>query len=106
MKDIVTPVPQEEVRHVIKKCLENAALVNYTKVSEMTKIEGNITDEHHVDFSSLLPILISPFLPLGWRSGSVVSALASINEVNLRRTRLVLRWATAGSVPGVIHLFP
>ena len=42
MKDIVTPVPQEEVRNVIKKCLENAALVNYTKVSEMTKIEGNI----------------------------------------------------------------
>jgi len=40
MKDIVTPVPQEEVRNVIKKCLENAALVNYTKVSEMTKIEG------------------------------------------------------------------
>ena len=40
MKDIVTPVPQEEVRHVIRKCLENAALVNYTKVSEMTKIEG------------------------------------------------------------------
>lgn len=41
MKDIVTPVPQEEVRNVIKKCLENAALVNYTKVSELTKIEGN-----------------------------------------------------------------
>jgi len=28
------------------------------------------------------------------RSGVVVSALASINEVNLCRTRLVLRWAT------------
>jgi len=42
MKDIVTPVPQEEVRNVVKKCLENAALVNYTKVSEMTKIEGKI----------------------------------------------------------------
>jgi hypothetical protein len=41
MKDIVTPVPQEEVRNVIKKCLENAALVNYTKVSELTKIEGD-----------------------------------------------------------------
>jgi len=45
MKDIVTPVPQEEVRNVIKKCLENAALVNYTKVSEMTKIEGKILIE-------------------------------------------------------------
>ena len=29
-----------------------------------------------------------------WRSGVVVSALASINEVNQRRTRLVLRWVT------------
>lgn len=40
MKDIVTPVPPEEVRAVIKKCLENAALVNYTRVSEYAKIEG------------------------------------------------------------------
>ena len=40
MKDIVTPVPQEEVRSVIKKCLEKAALVNYTRVSEYAKIEG------------------------------------------------------------------
>ena len=31
---------------------------------------------------------------LVWWSGVVVSALASINEVNLRRARLVLRWAT------------
>ena len=29
-----------------------------------------------------------------WWSGVVVSTLASINEVNLRRARLVLRWAT------------
>ncbi len=41
MKDIVTPVPPEEVRSVIKKCLENAALVNYTRVSEYAKIEGS-----------------------------------------------------------------
>jgi len=40
MKDIVTPVPPEEVRSVIKKCLENAALVNYTRISEYAKIEG------------------------------------------------------------------
>ena len=40
MKDIVTPVAPEEVRNVIKKCLENAALVNYTRVSEYAKIEG------------------------------------------------------------------
>ncbi|XP_035825527.1 calcium-dependent secretion activator 1 isoform X6 [Aplysia californica] len=39
MKDIATPVPSEEVRQVIKKCLENAALVNYTRISEYAKIE-------------------------------------------------------------------
>ena len=42
MKDIVTPVPPEEVRYVIKKCLENAALVNYTRISEFAKIEGKV----------------------------------------------------------------
>ncbi|XP_038628126.1 calcium-dependent secretion activator 1 isoform X3 [Tachyglossus aculeatus] len=40
MKDIVTPVPQEEVKAVIRKCLEQAALVNYTRLSEYAKIEG------------------------------------------------------------------
>ena len=41
----------------------------------------------------------------GWWSGVVVSMLASINEVKLCRTRLVLRWATvSGSIPGAGHL--
>ena len=36
----------------------------------------------------------------------MVGALALINEVNLRRTRLVLRWVTvSGSIPGAGHLF-
>ncbi|KAK8722385.1 hypothetical protein OTU49_012439 [Cherax quadricarinatus] len=43
MKDIVTPVPPEEVRGMIKKCLENAALLNYTRLSSETKIEGGDT---------------------------------------------------------------
>jgi len=43
---------------------------------------------------------------LGWWSGVVVGTLALINEVNLRRTRLVLRWVTvSGSIPGAGHLF-
>uniref|UniRef100_A0A4W3H5Y2 Ca2+-dependent activator protein for secretion a n=1 Tax=Callorhinchus milii TaxID=7868 RepID=A0A4W3H5Y2_CALMI len=42
MKDIVTPVPQEEVKIVIRKCLEKAALVNYTRLSEYAKIEENV----------------------------------------------------------------
>ncbi|KAI8781467.1 calcium-dependent secretion activator 1 isoform X9 [Biomphalaria glabrata] len=45
MKDIVTPVPPEEVRQVIKKCLENAALVNYTRISEYAKIEEVLGDD-------------------------------------------------------------
>jgi len=41
-----------------------------------------------------------------WWSGVVVSTLALINEVNLRRKRLVLRWVTvSGSTPGAGHLF-
>ena len=39
-------------------------------------------------------------------SGVVVSTLALINEVNIRCTRLVLRWVTvSGSIPGAGHLF-
>lgn len=44
MKDIVTPVPAEDVRVVIKKCLEEAALVNYTRVSEYAKVEGELDE--------------------------------------------------------------
>ena len=40
------------------------------------------------------------FVP-GWWPGVVVSALASINEVNQRRARLKLRWVT---VSGAGHL--
>ena len=36
----------------------------------------------------------------------MVSALVSINEVNLHQARLVLRWATGpDSIPGAGHLF-
>ncbi|XP_076123540.1 calcium-dependent secretion activator 1 isoform X13 [Alosa pseudoharengus] len=42
MKDIVTPVPQEEVKNVIRTCLEQAALVNYQRLSEYAKVEENV----------------------------------------------------------------
>ncbi|XP_062825739.1 calcium-dependent secretion activator 1 isoform X9 [Anolis carolinensis] len=48
MKDIVTPVPQEEVKAVIRKCLEQAALTNYTRLSEYAKIEENQKDAENV----------------------------------------------------------
>ncbi|XP_055922624.1 calcium-dependent secretion activator isoform X7 [Eupeodes corollae] len=45
MKDIVTPVPPEEVRQMIKKSLETAALVNYTRLSSEAKIEEDLRGE-------------------------------------------------------------
>uniref|UniRef100_A0A8D3E877 Ca2+-dependent activator protein for secretion a n=1 Tax=Scophthalmus maximus TaxID=52904 RepID=A0A8D3E877_SCOMX len=46
MKDIVTPVPQEEVKAVIHKCLEQAALVNYQRLSEYAKLEGDTCNHY------------------------------------------------------------
>ncbi|XP_043728524.1 calcium-dependent secretion activator 2 isoform X10 [Cervus elaphus] len=40
MKDIATPIPAEEVKKVVRKCLEKAALINYTRLTEYAKIEG------------------------------------------------------------------
>lgn len=60
MKDIVTPVPPEEVRSMIKKSLETAALVNYTKLSGEAKIEG---ESHFVTSSPIshLPDFFNAF---------------------------------------------
>lgn len=42
MKDIVTPVAPEEVRSMIQTSLENAALLNYTQLSQKANIEGTV----------------------------------------------------------------
>ncbi|XP_054639757.1 calcium-dependent secretion activator 1 isoform X7 [Dunckerocampus dactyliophorus] len=42
MKDIVTPVPPEEVKGVIRKCLEQAANLNYQRIKDYAKIEENV----------------------------------------------------------------
>ncbi len=52
MKDIVTPVPQEDVKAVIRKCLEQAALVNYQRLSEYAKLEGKL-QLHHCSYGFL-----------------------------------------------------
>ncbi|XP_078802885.1 calcium-dependent secretion activator 1 isoform X7 [Oryzias latipes] len=39
MKDIVTPVPPEEVKGVIRKCLEQAAQLNYQRIKDYAKVE-------------------------------------------------------------------
>nr|XP_040145536.1 calcium-dependent secretion activator 1 isoform X3 [Ictidomys tridecemlineatus] len=69
MKDIVTPVPQEEVKTVIRKCLEQAALVNYSRLSEYAKIEGKKREmyEHPVFClaSQVMDLTIRPPPPPG-----------------------------------------
>ncbi|KFP00215.1 Calcium-dependent secretion activator 2, partial [Calypte anna] len=42
MKDIATPIPAEEVKKVVRKCLEKAALINYTRLTEYAKIEESM----------------------------------------------------------------
>lgn len=58
MKDIVTPVPPEEVRQMIKKSLETAALVNYTRLSSEAKIEDDLRGDLCVPPSKKLEDLI------------------------------------------------
>ena len=57
MKDVATPVPQNEVRAVIKKSLENAALVNYERLSEEARIEGTILLFHNLQKEKKFSIL-------------------------------------------------
>ncbi|XP_038871158.1 calcium-dependent secretion activator 1-like isoform X8 [Salvelinus namaycush] len=52
MKDIVTPVPQEEVKGVIRKCLEQAAQLNYAKITEYAQMEGNYPSLTYIDTPS------------------------------------------------------
>uniref|UniRef100_A0A673NIA9 Calcium-dependent secretion activator 2-like n=1 Tax=Sinocyclocheilus rhinocerous TaxID=307959 RepID=A0A673NIA9_9TELE len=40
MKDITTPVPPEEMLKIVQKCLEKAALINYSQLTEYAQIEG------------------------------------------------------------------
>ncbi|XP_066519986.1 calcium-dependent secretion activator 1 isoform X5 [Hoplias malabaricus] len=44
MKDIVTPVPQEEVKGVIRKCLEQAAQINYQRITDYARVEENVAN--------------------------------------------------------------
>ncbi|XP_036373423.1 calcium-dependent secretion activator 2 isoform X3 [Megalops cyprinoides] len=41
MKDISTPVPPEEMKKLVQKCLEKAALINYSQLTEYAQIEAN-----------------------------------------------------------------
>lgn len=41
MKDITTPVLPEEMKKIVQKCLEKAALINYSQLTEYAQIEGD-----------------------------------------------------------------
>ncbi|XP_034095111.1 calcium-dependent secretion activator 2-like [Gymnodraco acuticeps] len=38
MKDITTPVPPEEMKKLVQRCLENAAQINYSQLMEYAQI--------------------------------------------------------------------
>ncbi|TSM52342.1 Calcium-dependent secretion activator 2 [Bagarius yarrelli] len=41
MKDITTPVPAEEMKKIVQKSLEKAALINYTQLTDYAKFEAD-----------------------------------------------------------------
>ncbi|KAM6926544.1 calcium-dependent secretion activator 2 isoform 3-T3 [Lycodopsis pacificus] len=41
MKDITTPVPQEEMKKLVQRCLENAAQINYSQLMEYAQIKAD-----------------------------------------------------------------
>lgn len=60
MKDIVTPVPPEEVKGVIRKCLEQAAQLNYQRIKDYAKIEGkqnNSITQHMISGENAIMML-------------------------------------------------
>uniref|UniRef100_A0A674PEQ6 Calcium dependent secretion activator 2 n=1 Tax=Takifugu rubripes TaxID=31033 RepID=A0A674PEQ6_TAKRU len=42
MKDITTPVPPEEMKNLVKKCLEKAAHINYSQLMEYAQVKGKV----------------------------------------------------------------
>ncbi|KAI5645911.1 calcium-dependent secretion activator [Phthorimaea operculella] len=58
MKDVVTPVAPEEVRGMIQTSLENAALLNYTQLSQKANIEEDLRGETMVTPAKKLEDLI------------------------------------------------
>ncbi|XP_046715052.1 calcium-dependent secretion activator 2 isoform X4 [Silurus meridionalis] len=41
MKDITIPVPAEEMKKIVQKCLEKAALMNYTQLTDYAQFEAD-----------------------------------------------------------------
>lgn len=45
MKDVTTPVPPEEMRNLLHRCLQRAAQVNYSQLLEYAQIKGSTIKE-------------------------------------------------------------
>ncbi|XP_039665694.1 calcium-dependent secretion activator 2 isoform X3 [Perca fluviatilis] len=62
MKDITTPVPPEEMKKLVQKCLENAAQINYSQLIDYAQIkgEGFIFEPLRCHFSSLVDPQAAP----------------------------------------------
>ncbi|KAM5172804.1 calcium-dependent secretion activator 2 isoform 2-T2 [Mantella aurantiaca] len=96
MKDIATSVPAEEVRKVVRGCLEKAALINYSRLTEYARIEVSMNqddpskklravihlaelcievlqqnEEHHSEAFSWWPDLITEHAEIFWALFSV-----------------------------------
>ncbi|XP_062848405.1 calcium-dependent secretion activator 2 isoform X4 [Trichomycterus rosablanca] len=41
MKDITTPVPAEEMKKIVQKCLEKAALINYSQLTDFAQFKAD-----------------------------------------------------------------
>uniref|UniRef100_A0A8C4F0K6 Calcium dependent secretion activator 2 n=1 Tax=Dicentrarchus labrax TaxID=13489 RepID=A0A8C4F0K6_DICLA len=49
MKDITTPVPPEDMKKLVQKCLEKAAQINYSQLIEYAQIKGEISPEKRLE---------------------------------------------------------
>uniref|UniRef100_A0A4W6DRV8 Calcium dependent secretion activator 2 n=2 Tax=Carangaria TaxID=1489904 RepID=A0A4W6DRV8_LATCA len=53
MKDITTPVPPEDMKKLVQKCLENAARINYGQLIEYAQIKGETPEKRLEDMMRL-----------------------------------------------------
>uniref|UniRef100_A0AAQ5X2Q6 Calcium dependent secretion activator 2 n=1 Tax=Amphiprion ocellaris TaxID=80972 RepID=A0AAQ5X2Q6_AMPOC len=53
MKDITTPVPPEDMKKVVQKCLEKAAQINYGQLIEYAQIKGETPEKRLEDMMRL-----------------------------------------------------
>uniref|UniRef100_A0A672H860 Calcium dependent secretion activator 2 n=1 Tax=Salarias fasciatus TaxID=181472 RepID=A0A672H860_SALFA len=45
MKDITTPVPPEDMKQLVQRCLEKAARINYSQLMEYAQVKGDVRSD-------------------------------------------------------------